>query len=112
MAGSTRERYEEWEKTPSEEILAIEDEELRKADLTPGRELSMDETEQVTGGTFLPNKYENDEYAEAKIPILECASKCISTRIMQEGYGCRPDKRKQGNGKRAYHSEWRLCGTP
>ena len=43
---------------------------------------------------------------------LECVSKCISTRIMQEGYGCRPDKRKQGNGKRAYHSEWRLCGTP
>jgi len=54
-----------------EAILPIEDEELRKADLTPGGELSMDNTEPVTGGTFLPNKYENDEYAEAGIPILK-----------------------------------------
>ena len=54
-----------------EEITAIEDKELREENLTPDRELSMDEIEQVTGGTFLPNKYENAEYAEAGITVVK-----------------------------------------
>ena len=56
-------------KHTKEEITAIENEELRDANLTPSRELSMDEVEQVTGGTFLSNKYENAEYAEAGITV-------------------------------------------
>ena len=43
---------------------------------------------------------------------LECVSKCITYKIMQEEYGCKPDGRKRGSGKRAYRSEWRPFGTP
>ncbi len=69
----------------------------------------LSEKKYITGGS------ENDfniRVFRKKGGFLECVSKRITAKIMQEGYGCRPDKRKQGNGKRAYHSEWRLCGTP
>lgn len=35
---------------------------------------------------------------------LECVSKCKTAGIMQEGYGCKPDGRRQGSGKRAYRN--------
>ena len=42
-----------------EEINAIVDEELRKAGLNPGRELSADEMEQVSGGAYIiPSTHE------------------------------------------------------
>ena len=44
--------------------------------------------------------------------MLECISKCKSTEIMQEEYGCKPDGRRQGSEKRAYRSEWQPFGTP
>ena len=44
--------------------------------------------------------------------FLECVSKYITTRIMQGGYGYKRNGRKQGSGKRAFHSKWQLCGTP
>ena len=31
---------------------------------------------------------------------------------MQEEYGCKPDGRKRGSGKRAYRNGWRPFGTP
>ena len=51
-------------------------------------------------------------YDQVRVDELEHVSKSITTRIMQAGYGCRRNGRKQGSGKRACHSEWRLCGTP
>ena len=44
--------------------------------------------------------------------ILECVSKCKSARIMQEGYGYKPDGRRQGSAKQVYQSEWQPFGTP
>ena len=41
---------------------------------------------------------------------LECVSKYITATIMQEEYGCKPDGRRQGSGKRVCRSEWQLCG--
>ena len=58
----------------------------------------------VVLSSYTAISYHNEE--------LECVSKCKTEGIMQEEYGCKPDGRKRGSGKRAYRNGWRPYGIP